>query len=254
MANFVCFLAGRRAMLGEEVRAAGLAAAGAPLRVYASAGTHTWIQKACDLFGLGTDAIRWIPTDAAQRLQAGRAPDADCRRPGARGPADAGGGHRRQREHRRRRSDPRALRHLPRPWPLASRGRRLRRAGRRAARRAGRSARAGPGRLARGRPAQVALRAARGRVRAGARAAAPERDLRLPPGVLPLRDRGRRAADQLPRARPPEQPRLPRAQGLARAPPGGPRGLRPDDRRRLPARRGAPRAREPASRARGGRL
>ena len=29
MANFVCFLAGRRAMLGEEIRAAGLVAAGA---------------------------------------------------------------------------------------------------------------------------------------------------------------------------------------------------------------------------------
>ena len=70
MANFACFLAGRRAMLGEPPRAAGLAAGGAPLRVYASAGTHTWIQKAADLFGLGTDAIRWIPTDAAQRMRA----------------------------------------------------------------------------------------------------------------------------------------------------------------------------------------
>lgn len=69
MANFVCFLAARRAVLGETIRAQGLAAAGAPLRVYASAGTHTWIQKACDLFGLGTDAIRWIPTDAEQRLR-----------------------------------------------------------------------------------------------------------------------------------------------------------------------------------------
>ena len=68
MANFVCFLAGRRAMLGETTRSTGLSVT-APLRVYASAGTHTWIQKAADLFGLGTDAIRWIPTDAAQRLR-----------------------------------------------------------------------------------------------------------------------------------------------------------------------------------------
>jgi glutamate/tyrosine decarboxylase-like PLP-dependent enzyme len=30
--------------------------------------THTWIQKAADLFGLGTDAIRWIPIDAEQRM------------------------------------------------------------------------------------------------------------------------------------------------------------------------------------------
>jgi aromatic-L-amino-acid decarboxylase len=69
MANFVCFLAARRAMLGETARSTGLAATG-PLRLYASAGTHTWIQKAADLFGFGTDSIRWIPTDAGQRLRA----------------------------------------------------------------------------------------------------------------------------------------------------------------------------------------
>ncbi len=70
MANFVCFLAGRRAMLGESARLEGLAGGGARLRVYASAATHTWIQKACDLFGLGTEAIRWIPVDADQRMRA----------------------------------------------------------------------------------------------------------------------------------------------------------------------------------------
>jgi glutamate/tyrosine decarboxylase-like PLP-dependent enzyme len=36
--------------------------------VYASAETHTWIQKAADLSGLGTDAIRWIPTDESLRM------------------------------------------------------------------------------------------------------------------------------------------------------------------------------------------
>ena len=66
MANFVGFLAARAAR-AERVRAAGLRA-GAPLRVYASSETHTWIQKAADLFGLGTDAICWIPTDAEQRM------------------------------------------------------------------------------------------------------------------------------------------------------------------------------------------
>ena len=70
LANFGCFLAGRRAMLGDTARIEGLARAGATLRVYASAGTHTWIQKAADLFGLGTDAIRWIPTDPGQRMRA----------------------------------------------------------------------------------------------------------------------------------------------------------------------------------------
>ncbi|HUF35154.1 MAG TPA: pyridoxal-dependent decarboxylase [Gemmatimonadales bacterium] len=69
MANLVCFLAGRRAMLGETVRSAGLAGAdGLRLRVYVSSATHTWVHKAADLFGLGTDAIRWIPCDAESRM------------------------------------------------------------------------------------------------------------------------------------------------------------------------------------------
>jgi aromatic-L-amino-acid decarboxylase len=68
MANFVCFLAARTAKAGAAVRTTGLRATNAPLRVYASVETHTWIQKAADLFGLGTDAIRWIPTDDHQRM------------------------------------------------------------------------------------------------------------------------------------------------------------------------------------------
>ncbi|HEY6509700.1 MAG TPA: aminotransferase class V-fold PLP-dependent enzyme, partial [Vicinamibacterales bacterium] len=39
-----------------------------PLRIYASRETHTWLQKAADLSGLGTEAVRWIPADAGQRL------------------------------------------------------------------------------------------------------------------------------------------------------------------------------------------
>ena len=69
MANLVCFWAARAARAGWDVRRGGLAdPAAARLRVYASAETHTWIQKAADLGGLGTDAIRWIPVDAAQRM------------------------------------------------------------------------------------------------------------------------------------------------------------------------------------------
>jgi aromatic-L-amino-acid/L-tryptophan decarboxylase len=63
MANLVCFLAARRAMLGEQVRTGGLRSDDRRLRVYVSAATHTWVQKAADLFGLGTDAVRWIRCD-----------------------------------------------------------------------------------------------------------------------------------------------------------------------------------------------
>ncbi len=90
MANFVCFLAARTARAGWDVRKTGIngGGAGSPpsLVVYASAETHTWIQKAADLFGLGTDAIRWIDVDAQQRMKTG-----DLRR---RIEEDRGRGHR----------------------------------------------------------------------------------------------------------------------------------------------------------------
>ncbi|MEQ1869982.1 MAG: aminotransferase class V-fold PLP-dependent enzyme [Vicinamibacterales bacterium] len=66
MANFVCFLAARTAK-AAAVRTTGVRSV-APMYVYASTEAHTWVQKAADLFGLGTDAIRWIPTDAQQRM------------------------------------------------------------------------------------------------------------------------------------------------------------------------------------------
>jgi aromatic-L-amino-acid decarboxylase len=70
MANFVCFVAARAAKTPWDVRKEGLSREGQPLLVYASTEAHTWIQKAADLFGLGTDAIRWIATDDEQRMDA----------------------------------------------------------------------------------------------------------------------------------------------------------------------------------------
>ena len=67
MANLTCFLAARAAQAGWDVRQQGVAG-GPPLLVYASKETHTWIQKAADLAGLGTDAIRWIAVDKQQRI------------------------------------------------------------------------------------------------------------------------------------------------------------------------------------------
>jgi glutamate/tyrosine decarboxylase-like PLP-dependent enzyme len=66
MANFVGFLAARRAKAPWDVRAQGLLAGGKQLRAYCSRATHTWVQKAMDLFGLGTDALCWIETDARE--------------------------------------------------------------------------------------------------------------------------------------------------------------------------------------------
>jgi aromatic-L-amino-acid/L-tryptophan decarboxylase len=61
MANLVCLIAARRAKVGPDVRKNGLGTR--RLRLYCSQETHTWIQKAADILGLGTDSIRWIATN-----------------------------------------------------------------------------------------------------------------------------------------------------------------------------------------------
>lgn len=66
MANLVCFLAARAAGAPFDVRTRGMSET--RMRVYCSKETHTWIQKAADIAGLGTDAIRWIAADGEQRI------------------------------------------------------------------------------------------------------------------------------------------------------------------------------------------
>ncbi len=69
MANIVGVLAARAAALGPQVRQTGINGVGETRpRLYASAETHTWIQKAADIAGVGTDAIRWIPVDERLRM------------------------------------------------------------------------------------------------------------------------------------------------------------------------------------------
>jgi glutamate/tyrosine decarboxylase-like PLP-dependent enzyme len=75
MANFVGVLAARRARAPWDVRVEGLSDR-PRLTVYATRETHTWLQKAADLFGFGTDAIRWIPMDDDHRMD----PDALARK------------------------------------------------------------------------------------------------------------------------------------------------------------------------------
>ena len=76
MANIVALYAARAAYAqreGWDIRSKGLAAGDASkLTVYTSAETHTWVQKAAELAGLGTDAIRWIEVDSERRMRMDR--------------------------------------------------------------------------------------------------------------------------------------------------------------------------------------
>ncbi len=68
MANFTAFLAARTAKAPENIREEGLARAPRELVIYCSKTTHTWIEKAASLFGHGTNATRWIPTDPSHKM------------------------------------------------------------------------------------------------------------------------------------------------------------------------------------------
>jgi glutamate/tyrosine decarboxylase-like PLP-dependent enzyme len=69
MANLIGFFAARRAQTPWNIREQGLYGDRRRLTLYASTETHTWIQKAADLSGLGTNDIRWIETDAERRMR-----------------------------------------------------------------------------------------------------------------------------------------------------------------------------------------
>ena len=66
LANLIAVVVARRAVLGEDVRSAGLRAA--PLTAYASAAVHRCVPAAFDIAGLGSAALRRIVTDAAGRI------------------------------------------------------------------------------------------------------------------------------------------------------------------------------------------
>jgi aromatic-L-amino-acid/L-tryptophan decarboxylase len=89
MANMLGFLAARRSKLPKDIRVKGLSATKIPetitpwgynptllspgtddkqFTVYCTAGTHTWIQKAVDAFGLGNASIRWIKLRPSQQM------------------------------------------------------------------------------------------------------------------------------------------------------------------------------------------
>jgi len=68
VANFVGTLAARAARAEADIRTVGMRGTKEQFTIYASEGCHTWIYKAADQFGFGTDAIRWIGTDRSQRI------------------------------------------------------------------------------------------------------------------------------------------------------------------------------------------
>ena len=71
MANIVGFYVARKAKATWDIRAKGVAHAdGRRLVLYGSSEIHTWIYKAADMGGLGTEAIRKIPTDSNLRMRA----------------------------------------------------------------------------------------------------------------------------------------------------------------------------------------
>lgn len=70
MANFTALAAARRAMTPGNVRESGLAGPAAPrLTVYASDQTHSCVDKAVDLLGIGTAQLRRLPVDERFRVR-----------------------------------------------------------------------------------------------------------------------------------------------------------------------------------------
>lgn len=69
MANFLAFVAARTAKAPWNIRETGNHGDDRQLTAYVSTETHTWIEKAVDVCGLGANAIRWIETDDDGRMR-----------------------------------------------------------------------------------------------------------------------------------------------------------------------------------------
>jgi glutamate/tyrosine decarboxylase-like PLP-dependent enzyme len=68
MANLTGFLAARTTKAPKSMKEDGLVNTPGEMVFYCSKTTHTWIEKAAVLFGHGLKAIRWIPTDAENKM------------------------------------------------------------------------------------------------------------------------------------------------------------------------------------------
>jgi aromatic-L-amino-acid decarboxylase len=68
MANAMGLFVALTHVMGSGYRRTGLGARGATLRAYCSAAAHGSVARAMSMAGLGTDALRPIPVDAAHRM------------------------------------------------------------------------------------------------------------------------------------------------------------------------------------------
>lgn len=68
MANLIAVLIARDWALGNPVRRDGMRAATKQLTAYASTAVHSCVAKALDIAGLGSDALRLVPTDHRHRI------------------------------------------------------------------------------------------------------------------------------------------------------------------------------------------
>ena len=68
MANFIAVVIARDDAFGKDVRLTGASSQSQPLTAYASTAVHGCLAKAMDLCGLGSDALRVIPTDDRGRI------------------------------------------------------------------------------------------------------------------------------------------------------------------------------------------
>jgi aromatic-L-amino-acid/L-tryptophan decarboxylase len=68
IANLMAVWVARAATLGQIVREQGTGGEGALLTAYASTAAHGCVKKAMDLAGLGSDALRSVPTDSSHRV------------------------------------------------------------------------------------------------------------------------------------------------------------------------------------------
>jgi aromatic-L-amino-acid decarboxylase len=70
MANLVALAVARHVHSGVDVRKTGVRAPAGPLTVYGSRETHSSVQKAVELLGLGTDSYRLVGVDDEYRVDA----------------------------------------------------------------------------------------------------------------------------------------------------------------------------------------